>query len=89
VNVPERRQKEFAALQALDLKVCRARAIKENQRRTYDYRYAAPMRKCFKRWYFWSTRSRLKLMIADAKTPKAKIENIVAYVKHRITNALK
>jgi transposase len=87
-NVPERRQEEFAALRALDLKVCRAWAIKENLRRMWDYRYAAPMHKFFKRWYFWATHSRLKPMIAAAKTLKAHIANIVTYAKHRITNAL-
>lgn len=87
-NVPERRQEEFAALRALDLKVCRAWAIKENLRRMWDYRYAAPMRNFFKRWYFWATHSRLKPMIAAAKTLKSHIDNIVTYAKHRITNAL-
>jgi transposase len=87
-NVPERRQEEFAALRALDLKVCRAWAIKENLRRMWDYRYATPMRKFFKRWYFWATHSRLTPMIKAAKTLKAHIDNIVTYARHRITNAL-
>jgi len=87
-NVPEWRQEEFSALRALDLKVCRAWAIKENLRRMWDYRYASPMRKFFRRWYFWATHLRLKPMIKAAKTLKAHIDNIVTYAKHRITNAL-
>lgn len=86
-NVPVWRQAEFAALRAQDLKVCRAWAMKENLRRMWDYRYATPMRKFFKRWYFWATHSRLKPMIQAAKTLKAHIDNIVTYAKHRITNA--
>jgi transposase len=85
-NVPEWRQEEFAALRALDLKVCRAWAIKENLRRMWDYRYATPMRKFFRRWYFWATHSRLKPMVKAAKTLKAHIDNIVTYAKHQITN---
>jgi transposase len=87
-NVPVWRQEEFAVLRAQDLKVCRAWAMKENLRRMWDYRYAAPMRSFFKRWYFWATHSRLKPMITAAKTLKAHIDNIVTYAKHRITNAL-
>jgi transposase len=87
-NVPVWRQEEFAVLRAQDLKVCRAWAIKENLRRMWDYRYATPMRKFFKRWYFWATHSRLKPMIEAAKTLKSHIDNIVTYAKHQITNAL-
>jgi len=87
-NVPAWRKEEFAALRAQDLKVCRAWAIKENLRRMWDYRYAAPMRSFFKRWYFWATHSQLKPIITAAKTLKTHIDNIVTYAKHRITNAL-
>lgn len=87
-NIPERRQGEFEALRAKDLKVCRAWAIKENLRHMWEYHYAASMRKYFNRWYFWATHSRLEPIRKAAKTVKAHIENIVTYAKHRITNAL-
>jgi transposase len=87
-NVPEWRQEEFAMLRAQDLKVCRAWAIKENLRHLWKYRYQAPMRNYFKRWYFWATHSRLKPIKKAAQTLKAHIDNIVTYAKHRITNAL-
>ena len=48
-NVPVWRQEEFAALRALDLKVCRAWAMKETLRRMWEYRVATPMRKFFRR----------------------------------------
>ncbi len=87
-NIPQRRQEEFEALRAKDLKVCRAWAIKENLRHLWEYRYAASMRKYFNRWYFWATHSRLEPIKKVAKTVKAHIDNIVTYARHRITNAL-
>lgn len=87
-NIPERRQGEFDALRAKDLKVCRAWAIKENLRHMWEYHYAASMRKYFNRWYFWATHSRLEPIKKAAKTVRAHIDNIVTYARHRITNAL-
>jgi transposase len=87
-NIPEWRKQEFAILKAKDLKVCRAWAIKENLRNLWKYRYAANMRKFFKRWYFWASHSRLEPIEKAAKTLKVHIDNIVTYARHRITNAL-
>jgi transposase len=87
-NVPRWRQEEFARLQAQDLKVCRAWAIKENIRHLWDYRYQGCMRKYFDQWYWWATHSRLNPIIKAARTLKAHLTNIVTYAKHQITNAL-
>lgn len=87
-NVPEYRREEFERLRSLDLKVCRARAIKDNLRHLWDYHKEAWMRKYFSRWYFWATHSRLNPIIKAAKTLKSHMDNIVTYARHRITNAL-
>jgi transposase len=87
-NVPEYRREEFQRFQALDLKVCRARAIKENLRHLWNYHREGWMRHYFADWYHWATHSRLKPMIKAAKTLKAHLDNIVTYARHRITNAL-
>lgn len=87
-NIPLWRKEEFEALRTKDLQICRAWAIKENLRHLWEYRYAASMRKYFKRWYFWATHSRLEPIRKAAKTVKAHIDNIVTYARHRITNAL-
>jgi transposase len=87
-NVPLWRREEFARLQAQDLKVCRAWAIKENIRHLWDYRYEGGMRKYFGQWYWWATHSRLDPIIKAARTLKAHLTNIVTYAKHQITNAL-
>ena len=87
-NIPKKRKAEFEKLRAMDLKVCRANAIKENLRHMWNYRYEANMRKYFKSWYFWATHSRLEPMKAAAKTLKTHLDNIVTFARHRITNAL-
>lgn len=87
-NIPQWRRGEFDELRAMDLRVCRAWALKENLRHLWSYRYEAPMRKYFKRWYFWAMHSRLEPIKKAAKTVKAHIDNIVTYARHHITNAL-
>jgi transposase len=87
-NVPEYRRADFDRLRSLDLKVCRARAIKDNLRHLWEYHKEGWMKKYFSRWYFWATHSRLTPIIKAAKTLKSHLENIVTYARHRITNAL-
>ena len=87
-NIPEYRRAEFDRLRSLDLKVCRARAIKDNLRHLWEYQKEGWMRRYFTRWYFWATHSRLKPMIKAAKSLKSHLNNIVTYARHRITNAL-
>lgn len=87
-NIPAYRIAQFEQLRSLDLKVCRARAIKDNLRHLWEYRREAWARKFFSRWYFWATHSRLDPIIKAAKSLKSHINNIVTYAKHRITNAL-
>jgi transposase len=87
-NIPPYRWTQFEYLRSLDLKVCRARAIKDNLRHLWNYHREGWMRRYFSRWYFWATHSRLGPMIKAAKSLKSHIDNIVTYAKHRITNAL-
>ena len=87
-NIPPYRWTEFEHLRSLDLKVCRARAIKDNLRNLWNYHKEGWMRKYFSRWYFWATHSRLPLIVKAAKSLKSHIDNIVTYARHHITNAL-
>jgi len=87
-NVPEFRQAEYDRLKSLDLKVCRAKMIKDNLRHLWKYKSAAWMKKYFASWYFWATHSRLKPMIAAARSLKAHLDNILTYAKHQVTNAM-
>jgi transposase len=87
-NLPERRRHEFKTLRKMDLKVSRAWAIKENLRNLWQYSRMGWATRFFKKWYFWATHSRLDPIIKVAKTMKRHIDNILTYLKHRITNSL-
>ena len=87
-NVPEYHREEFEWLRSLDLKVCRARAIKENFRNLWNYATPGWMRHFFHDWFQWAVRSKLQPIIKAARTIKAHFENIATYAIHRITNAL-
>ena len=80
-------RKEFAALRDSNLKTARARALKESMMAFFGYFYERPARKHFRWWHSWATRSRLRPMIEKAYMIKRRFENIVTYLKHRITNA--
>ena len=81
-------KKTFKALATDEMKVGRAWAIKESFRHFWDYRYFGSAESFFKNWYYWATHSKLKPIIAVAKTIKRHIKGILAYLKHHITNAV-
>jgi transposase len=77
----------FTALRNSTLKVARAWALKEAAADLWEYRYVGAARTFFRRWYFWAMHSRLAPMIAKARMLKTHLENVLTYLKHRITNA--
>ena len=80
-------RKEFAELRNSGLKTARAWALKETLMALYEYVYERPARKHFRWWHNWAVRSRLEPMIQVARTLKRRFENIITYLRHRITNA--
>ena len=54
----------------------------------WDYAYEGSARKHFRWWYRWATHSRLPAMIDKARMLKRRLENILTYLKHPITNAI-
>jgi transposase len=83
---PEDR-KEFASLRDSNLKTARAWALKEAMMAFFGYFYERPARKHFRWWHNWAIRSRLDPVIAKARMIKRRFDDIVTYLKHRITNA--
>lgn len=63
-------------------------SIKEAFAPLWNYHYTGSARKFFDRWYFWATHSRLPPIITAAKTLKRHLPGLLAYTKHRITNAM-
>lgn len=86
-NWTDDQRERFQALKLDTLQVGRAWAIKEAFADFWEYHYVGSARKFFDRWYFWATHSRLKPIIEAAKTLKRHLPGLLAYCKHRITNA--
>ena len=80
-------RKEFAQLRNSGLKTARAWALKETGMALFHYVYERPARKHFRWWHNWAVRRRLKPMIEVGSMLKRRFENIITYLKHRITNA--
>lgn len=86
-NHTKKDKRNFKEFNIEQLAVGRAWNRKELLRHLWDYRYEKSARTFFNRWYFSATHSRLKPVIDVAKMLKRHIENIMTFVKHRITNA--
>jgi transposase len=80
-------RREFAELRKSELKTARAWALKEAAMALFSYVYERPARKHFRWWYGWAVRSRLQPMIETARMLKRRLENVLTYLRHRITNA--
>jgi transposase len=85
---PEYHAATFATLQALNLKVGRAWAIKEALRTLWTYRQTAAVKRFFKDWYGWAVRSRLEPVRKVAATLKRHLDGVLRFVKHPITNGV-
>ena len=85
---PERHAATFATLQALNLKVGRAWAIKEALRTRWTYRQHEAAKRCFTRWYGWAVRSWLDPVKAVAATLKRHLDGVLRFVEHPITNGV-
>ncbi len=86
-NFTKQNRSDFRKLNKNQLGVGRAWNRKELFRHFWDYKYEKPASDFFNKWYFSATHSRLKPIIDVAKMIKRHFENIITYVKHRITNA--
>lgn len=86
-NFTKDNKSDFRKLNIDQLAVGRAWNRKELFRHFWSYKYEGSARKFFKKWYFSATHSRLKPVIDVAKMLKRHIENILTYVKHKITNS--
>jgi transposase len=87
-NWTDNQRAHFESLKIDALQVGRAWSIKEAFEGFWEYRYAGSARKFFDRWYFWATHSRLPAMIEAARTLKRHLPGLLAYCRHRITNAV-
>ena len=69
------------------IKTSRAWSLKELFRSFWTYRTVTWAKKFFKRWYAWAIRSRLKPIKKVAVMLNKHLEGLLAYFRHRISNA--
>lgn len=86
-NFTKENKADFRELNIDQLAVGRAWNRRELLRNLWDYTYEKAARTFFKKWYFSATHSRLKPVIKVARMIKKHLENIITFLKHRITNA--
>lgn len=86
-NMTATDRREFSVLRNSELKTARAWALKETAMALYSYHYEGPARKHFRWWYNWAVRSRLEPMKEVARMLQRRFENVITYLRHRITNA--
>lgn len=87
-HLPARHAEAFAAVQALELKVGRAWAIKEGLRTLWSYRQGAAVRRFFDHWYAWAIRSRLEPVKKVARMIQRHRDGVLRFVRHPITNGV-
>lgn len=87
-NWTDEQEQQFKELKDKGLKVGRAWAIKEMFSDLWGYTYEKAARNFFRKWYWWVTHARLKPMAEVAKKLKRHLDNILTYLRHRITNAV-
>jgi transposase len=80
--------REFRTLREADLKTARAWALKESLMRLFDYRYVGAARRFFEMWSGWASRCRLEPMLQVARMLRARLDNVLTYLKHGVTNAV-
>jgi len=88
MNWTDEQKQQFKELKNKGLKVGRAWTLKEMFSDLWGYRYKKPARNFFKKWYWWATHARLMPVADVAKKLKRHLDNILTYLKHRITNAV-
>jgi len=87
-NFNEDQAAEFSQLKDLELKVARAWAAKELFSKFWEYHDEGWARRFFRGWFGWVSRSRLKPLVEVAHMLKRHLENLVTFIRHRITNAV-
>ena len=80
-------RRQFAVLRNSQLKTARAWALKEAMMAFFEYQYERPARKHYRWWHGWAVRSRLQPMVEKARMIQRRFDNIVTYLRLRITNA--
>jgi len=86
-NMTNEQRRKVSSLALRYRSLGRAWAIKESFAHFWTYVRESSARSFFKSWFGWASRSRIPAMIDVAYTLKRHFENIITYLRLRITNA--
>jgi transposase len=87
-NLPDKHREAFARIRGQNLRTSRAWAIKETLRSLWHYASVGWARKFFGRWHDWAVRSKLEPVREVASMLQRRLESVLNYCKHEITNAV-
>lgn len=87
-NLPTKYRQAFRRVRDQNLRTSRAWAMKETLRDLWTYGSVTWARKFFGHWRHWVNRSRLEPVKAVGRMLYRRIENVLSYCKHEITNAV-
>ena len=87
-NLSEKQRKVFDEAYSLQLETGKAWAHKEMLRDLWNQNNAASATAYFKDWYKRVIRTKLEPMKTVARSIKERLQNVVSYCTHRITNAV-
>ena len=87
-NLPDKYQDAFQRIRDQNLRTGRAWAIKETLRQLWFYQSVGWARKFFHTWRHWAACSRLKPVRQVASMLQRRLEQVLNYCKHEITNAV-
>lgn len=87
-NLPDKHKPALAQLRRLNLKVGRAWALKETLGHLWRYSSEGWARRFFKGWYGWARRSALEPVKKVALMIKSRLDQVVGYHRHHVTNGV-
>jgi len=87
-KVPDKYRQAFRHVRDQNLRTSRAWAMKETLRDLWTYRSVTWAKKFFEQWRHWVNRSLLQPVKKVSSMLHLRIENVVSYCKHEITNAV-
>jgi transposase len=87
-KLSEQARERMDSLPLSHLKTGRAWAIKESLRDLWHHATPTAAKAYFDRWYSWAIRSRLEPVKEVARMLLRRIDNVVSYCRHGITNAV-
>jgi len=87
-NLTPTQEAKLATLQQVNSPLYRAYLLKESFAGILDRQQPGVVKKCLESWLSWATRSRLPAFVRVAKTIRTHLDDIVAYIRWRLTNGL-